>query len=220
MKHKMPFFSTLYKLRRERFFINPLRATSLAHEIKNYLFESIYENDDTELALDFQDIYGSDCAQEFILRTTISLHKKMSVIYPNVEKHLSYAVSGYITELKYRATYIPNGKCIIFNACYQRENLSLAMNTISHEYTHVLQVSGYSTIGKTLSKFIDKYWRIYEMLIPYKIRINEKESHFVGKIVGDKFRREFRKYVHKKESATLSLKPQSYKKHFHRILAR
>jgi hypothetical protein len=197
MKNKIPFFRGMYELYCERFYVQEERATKLAHQIRNCLMESIYENKDSKCISEFHKLSPIEI-EYFLLFTTKNLHIKMSEIYPNAINYLNLPVGYNFNDKNINARYDYKDCIIEFNSDCLPKNISNAIQHISHEYTHVLQFAKCSALGRALLDFLSKHIRIYMKIVPYNKRINEKEAVFVSETVCKDFHKEYIKFLHAK----------------------
>lgn len=182
------------------------KIKTLIKEMRNDMFESIYESGNESFVRNF-DNTTSDQRFNYVLNTLMGMHKKTSARKPAVRTSLKYLkrISNTNDESPKETNYFVNAeyngdkKTIgFFEDGLNAKNFNILSRTIGHEYTHVLQ----PTNNSALSGIILDYMRRHpgaEKWVPYKIRMDEKESFLVGKNLAWETEQKFEKFMSSKD---------------------
>lgn len=170
-----------------------LNARRLAHDLRGTMFETIYENNDSSIILHYDD-YDINEHMRFARRTLTVMHKKINshgATQLNVNPiEMVYPKAGQ----RILGVYRPRDNQIGLSARTLSSDLKTLIETMAHEYTHVLQESYDSSLSRPLLEFINRH-PIANKTVPYKKQLIEKEARAVAGIVAQDFDKHFADYI-------------------------
>lgn len=166
----------------------------LANRIMRSMISSILENDDDLMILNYN-LLSMDQRIEFITRTLMATHQKISEHIPSAAPALTNVKLD--TEYNKRKKRKPNESALAYYShkykhiglcppLFESDDINEIINVMTHEYVHVLQSVYKSSLPLTILRYADAN-RVAMFRLPHDVRPIELESNRVADMVTKKF---------------------------------
>ncbi|MDE6571163.1 MAG: hypothetical protein K2L95_03020 [Alphaproteobacteria bacterium] len=176
-------------------------SAKVAREIRKYLFNALIENADHITPTTYH-LATFDQRYHMVIQLTQHLHAQMSVAHPDVAPSLTSVTFRPDQDGNKKkwwqtdALYSPAKKQIVYYTHILDHSFNDVINTIIHEYTHVLQNARHSAMPNFILEFQAKHPKAY-IKTPYIIRPDENEAWRMGSWISRNFDKHFFTYLEK-----------------------
>lgn len=175
------------------------RIKNMARLIMFNMINTIIENNEEIVVMNYN-LLDEKQRIDFITKTLMATHKKISVHIPAVSDAVRTVIVDYEYDTKYpdepaRAYYDKSAQLIgLCPLILSDDNINSVIATMSHEYVHALQAVYKSALPTPILKFSWEYYNTMHKL-PHSQRTIEKEANKVTRMVRNSFNTRFQQAV-------------------------